>query len=48
MIKILLIDDDESFCLVTKSMMQELGFSRVVIARSGLDGIEAAIKEKPI
>ena len=47
MIKILLIDDDESFCMVTKSMLQEIGYHHVVIARSGTNGLRAAQKEKP-
>ncbi len=47
MIKILLIDDNESFCTVTKSMLQEIGYYHVVIARSGTTGLRAAQKEKP-
>lgn len=45
--KILLIDDDEAFCMVVKSMIKEIGFPHVIIARSGLDGIAAAKREKP-
>jgi len=44
--KILIVDDEEDICYLTKLMLEKEGYS-VIVARSGNEGIEKAVKEKP-
>lgn len=47
MIKILVIDDEESICWITKKMLEDLGKYRVSFATSGKSGLKAAKSESP-
>lgn len=44
--KILIVDDEEEICQLTKLMLEKEGYN-VAVAKSGNEGIERAIKEKP-
>jgi DNA-binding response OmpR family regulator len=45
--KILLIDDEKDFCLITKQNLELGGGYKVIIATSGKEGISAARRDKP-
>jgi DNA-binding response OmpR family regulator len=45
--KILIVDDEKEFCLITKQNLELGGDYQVIIATSGKDGISAALRDKP-
>jgi len=44
---ILMIDDEYSFCLMMRNMIQEIGPYKVIVATNGPNGLRAATREKP-
>ena len=45
--RILLIDDEEQFCWMMKSMIEEIGCYQVIIATNGTAGLKTARKVVP-
>ncbi len=45
--RILLIDDDESFCNIYKSLLDDMDKYSVIVANSGKEGLTLARNQKP-